>query len=166
MTRVVYAGQRIARAVLGRGALFTGLWWVLAGGRADSWGVGGVSVILALAASLVLLPPAKGRFSPLGLAAFVGFFLIQSVKGGIQVAAMALRPRLDLAPAMLDLPLALPPGLARILLANTLTLLPGTLSVRIEGDRLRLHVLDRRLPIMEELRAAEAAITRIRGPVR
>ena len=166
MTRVVYAGQRIARAVLERGALFTALWWVLAGGRADSWGVGGVSVILALAASLVLLPPAKGRFSPLGLAAFVGFFLVHSVKGGIQVAAMALRPRLDLAPAMLDLPIALPPGSARVLLVNTLTLLPGTLSVRIEGDRLRLHVLDRRLPIVEELRAVEAAIARIQGPAR
>ena len=164
MTRVVHARQRIARAVLWRGALFAVLWWVLAEGRADSWGVGGVSVILALAASLVLLPPAKGRFSPLGLAAFVGFFLVQSVKGGIQVAAMALRPRLDLAPAMVDLPIALPPGLARVMLVNTLSLLPGTLSVRIEGDQLRLHVLDRRLPIMEELRAAEAAIARIRGP--
>ena len=65
MTRVVHAGQRIARAVPGRGALFAALWWVLAGGCADSWGVGGVSVILALAASLVLLPPAKGRFLPL-----------------------------------------------------------------------------------------------------
>ena len=166
MTRVVHARQRIARAVLWRGALFAVLWWVLAGGRADSWGVGGASVILALAASLVLLPPAKGRFSPLGLAAFVGFFLVQSVKGGIQVAAMALRPRLDLAPAMLDLPIALPPGPARVLLVNTLSLLPGTLSVRIEGDQLRRHVLDRRLPIMEELRAAEAAIARIRGPAR
>ena len=166
MTRVVYAGQRIARAVLERGALFTALWWVLAGGRADSWGVGGVSVILALAASLVLLPPAKGRFSPLGLAAFVGFFLVHSVKGGIQVAAMALRPRLDLAPAMLDLPIALPPGSARVMLVNTLSLLPGTLSVRIEGDRLRLHVLDRRRPIVEELRAVEAAIARIQGPAR
>ena len=149
MTRVVHAGQRIARAVLWRGALFTALWWVLAGGRADSWGVGGVSIILALASSLVLLPPAKGRFSPLGLAAFVGFFLVQSVKGGIQVAAMALRPRLDLAPVLLEVPITLPPGPARVLLINTLSLLPGTLSVRIEGDRLRLHVLDRRLPIVE-----------------
>ena len=136
------------------------------GGRADSWGVGGVSVILALAAGLILLPPAKGRFSPLSLAAFVGFFLVQSVKGGIQVAAMALRPRPDLAPAMLDLPIALPPGPARVMLVNTLSLLPGTLSVRIEGDRLRLHVLDRRLPIVEELRAVEAAIARIQGPAR
>ena len=166
MTRVVHAGQRIVRAVLGRGALFAGLWWVLAGGRADSWGVGGVSVILALATSLVLMPPGKGSFSPLGFVAFVGFFLVHSVKGGFQVAAMALRPRLDLAPAMLDLPIALPPGPARVMLVNTMALLPGTLSVRIDCDRLRLHVLDRRLPIMEELRAAEAAITRIRGPVR
>ena len=166
MTRVVHAGQRIVRAVLGRGALFAGLWWVLAGGRADSWGVGGVSVILALATSLVLMPPGKGSFSPLGFAAFVGFFLVHSVKGGFQVAAMALRPQLDLAPAMLDLPIALPPGPARVMLVNTLALLPGSLSVRIEGDRLRLHVLDRRLPIVEELRAVEAAIARIQGSAR
>ena len=139
---------------------------MLAGGRADGWGVGGVSVILALVAGLILMPPAKGRLSPPGLAAFVGFFLVQSVKGGIQVAAMALRPRLDLAPAMLDLPIALPPGPARVLLVNTLTLLPGTLSARVEGDRLRLHVLDRRLPIVEELRTVEAAIARIQGPAR
>ena len=67
---------------------------------------------------------------------------------------------------MLDLPIALPPGSARVMLVNTLALLPGTLSVRIEGDRLRLHVLDRRLPIVEELRAVEAAIARIQGPAR
>ena len=161
MTRVVYAGQRIARAVLGRGALFAALWWVLAGGRADSWGVGGVSVILALAASLVLMPPAKGRFSPLGLAAFVGFFLVQSVKGGIQVAAMALRPQLDLAPVLLEVPITLPPGPARVLLINTLSLLPGTLSMRLDHDLLRLHVLDARLPIEAEVRAAEAHISRL-----
>lgn len=160
------AAALMARAVLARGVLFAGLWWVLAGARADSWGVGGASVGLALAASLRLLPPAPRRVCLRGLAAFVGFFIIQSVKGGIQVAAMALRPRLDLAPAMVDLPLALPPGPARVLLVSTLTLLPGTLSVRVEGGRLRLHVLDRRLPIVEELRAAEAAIARIQGPAR
>lgn len=92
----------IARAVLARGVLFAGLWWVLAEGRADSWGVGGVTVGLALAASLLLLAATEGRYSPLGFAAFVGFFLVQSVKVASKVAGMALRPRLDLAPAMVD----------------------------------------------------------------
>ena len=109
----------------------------LGGGRGASFG-------LALAASLRLLPPAQARLSPLRLAAFVGFFIVQSVKGGIQVAVMALRPRLDPAPAMVDPDIALPPGTARVLRANTRAVLPGTLSVRDHGDRLRLQVLDRR----------------------
>ena len=159
------AGQ-IARAVLWRGALFAALWWVLALGRADSWDVGVVAVALALAASLRLMPPARGRLSALGLVAFVGFFLVHSVKAGIQVAAMALRPRLDLAAGVVDVPLELPPGPARVVLAHTLTLLPGTLSVRLEGDWLRLHVLDLRLPVVEEVREIEAAIARIQGAAR
>ena len=149
------------RAVLWRGLPLTFLWWIVSFGRADSWGVGAVTVALAFAASLRLIPPSRGRFSPVGLAAFGVFFLVQSLKGGIQVAAMAMRPRLDLAPEILEYPLALPAGSARVLLANTLTLLPGTLSVRIEGDLLWLHVLDRRLPIVAEVRDAEAVIARM-----
>ncbi|HSW41397.1 MAG TPA: Na+/H+ antiporter subunit E [Patescibacteria group bacterium] len=156
----------VVGAVLWRGAFFAALWWVLALGRADSWDVGAVTVALALAASLRLMPPARGRFSARGLAAFVGYFLAHSVKAGVQVAAMALRPRLDLAAGVVDVPIELPPGPARIVLAHTLTLLPGTLSVRLEGDWLRLHVLDLRLPVVEDVREVEAAIARIQGPAR
>lgn len=58
------------------------------------------------------------------------------------MAAQAFRPRLNLAPALLELPITLPEGIARVLLVNTLNLLPGTLSVGLEGNRLRLPVLD------------------------
>lgn len=144
-----------------RGLIFTLIWWVLAQGRADSWGVGLISVALALGASLWLSPPGRGRFSSTGLLRFTGFFLIQSVKGGIQVAIMALRPRLELAPAILELPITLPAGPARVLLLNTLSLLPGTLSVGLEHDVLRLHVLDGRLPIEAEVHTAQAHIARL-----
>ncbi|HRH80926.1 MAG TPA: Na+/H+ antiporter subunit E [Thiobacillaceae bacterium] len=145
-------------AVLLRGTAFALVWWVLAEGRADSWGVGVVSVAAALAASLYLAPPGAGRLSPTGLLGFAGFFLAQSFKGGVQVAVRAFRPAMDLAPALVDVPVALPDGLPRVLLVNTLNLLPGTVSVRLAGDRLRLHVLDARLPIAEEVRQAEARI--------
>jgi multicomponent Na+:H+ antiporter subunit E len=151
------------RAIIARALAYALVWWALTGGRADNWGLGLAAVVLAVAASLVLSPPGPGRFSGAGLAAFAGFFLIQSVRGGVQVAAMALRPRLDLAPAILELPLGLPPGPARVWLVATLTLLPGTLGVGIAGDRLRLHVLDRRRPIEAEVRAAEARIARMLG---
>lgn len=149
------------RAILQRGAILSLLWWVLAQGRADSWGLGLISVALALIASLWLSPPSQDRFSITGLLRFAGFFLFQSAKAGVQVAIMALRPRLDLAPALLELPITLPAGPARVLLINTLSLLPGTLSVGLNQNLLRLHVLDARLPIEAEVRAAEALIARL-----
>lgn len=149
-------------AFLARGLAFALLWWVLTEGRSDSWGVGLVSVALATFASLWLWPSSgAGRLSIVGLFGFASFFLIESVKGGVQVAAMALRPRLDLEPALVEVPLTLPPGSATVLLVNTLSLLPGTLSVRIEGNRLRMHVLDARLPVLDAVRAAEARIARL-----
>ena len=45
------------RAVLWRSALFVVLWWALTDGRADSWGVGSISILAAVSLSLRLLPP-------------------------------------------------------------------------------------------------------------
>lgn len=111
-------------AILLRGAAFALVWWMLAEGRADSWGVGMVSVAAAVSASLYLSPPGAGRLSLAGLPGFAGFFLMQSFRGGAQVAAQAFRPRIDLAPALLELPVTLPEGPPRALLVNTLNLLP------------------------------------------
>lgn len=149
------------RAALPRAAGFALLWWVLAEGRMETWGVGLASVLLATLASLRLWPRGERRLSLPGLLGFAGFFLIRSLQGGLQVAAQALRPRMDLAPDLLEVPLTLPAGLPHVLLANTVSLLPGTLSVRLRGDRLRLHVLDRRLPVAEEVRQTQARIARI-----
>lgn len=150
-------------AFLLRGSALALVWWALAEGRSDGWGVGAVSVAAALAASLYLAPPGAGRLSPTGLLGFAGFFLLHSARGGLQVAARAFRPRMDLAPALVDVPVTLPEGLPRVLLVNTLNLLPGTVSVLLEGERLRLHVLDARLPIAGEVRRAEARIARLLG---
>jgi multicomponent Na+:H+ antiporter subunit E len=149
------------RAILERSLACVLLWWILTEGRLDGWGVGLVSIGLAVAASLHLMPPTESRFSWLGLFGFIVFFLHQSASGGIQVAARALRPEMNLAPALIELRFGLPPGPARVLLAYTLNLLPGTLTAVIAGDTLRLHVLDRRMPIAEEVRMAEMRIARM-----
>ena len=146
-----------------RGALFALLWWMLTEGRSDGWAVGLVFIVLALAVSLHVSPPMQYRLSTVGLLAYVGFFVVQSVRGGLQVAGLALRPRLALAPALMEVPLRLPPGPAVVLLVGTLSLLPGTLSVRLDGATLSLHVLDGRLPIEHEVRLAEDRIARLFG---
>lgn len=70
---------------------------------------------------------------------------------------------MDLDPDLMDMPITLPAGLPRVMLVNTLNLLPGTVCVRLDGDRLRLHVLDARQPIAEEVRELEVRITRLFG---
>jgi multicomponent Na+:H+ antiporter subunit E len=49
-----------------------------------------------------------------GFAGFIGFFMVQSVKGGAQVTFMALRPSLDLRPAVLEIQMRLPEGRTRV----------------------------------------------------
>lgn len=157
----IHAGA--TAAVLRRALLFAFLWWVLAEGRLDAWGLGALAVALATWASLHLLPPAQRGFALGGLLGFAAYFLWNSLRGGAQVAWMALRPHCDLRPALLELELTLPPGAPRVLMLNTLGLMPGTLGVRLDGERLMLHVLDDRLPVAAEARRLEAHIDRLFG---
>ena len=151
--------------VLLRIAGFAGIWWLLTGGDGGSWLVGIPVVLLTLMTSLSLSPPPSLRISPTGALLFFGFFLAQSIKGGLQVALIALHPRMDVQPTELDVPLRLAHGPGQLLLAGTISLMPGTLAVGIEDGRLHLHVLDRRIAAESELRATEARIARMIGEV-
>ena len=151
------------RAAPQRSLLFALLWWIAVEGRLDAWWIGLVAAAAATGASLVLLPPGKVRISPRGLLGFLGFFVWQSARGGMQVAAIALRSRLDLRPTVLELPLGLAPGLPRVLMAGVLGMMPGTVGVQLTGDRLRVHVLDERLPAAAEAAALQAHIARMFG---
>jgi multicomponent Na+:H+ antiporter subunit E len=149
------------RSVLARTAMLVALWGVLTGAAASSWPFGGVTVALAVAASLRLHAPGAAGLSLVGLLSFLLFFLAKSVKGGAQVAAMALRPRMNLHPAILDIELRLPHEAERVFVVGILNLMPGTLSVGLEGSRLQLHVLDSRMPIEQSVRDAEARVAAV-----
>ncbi|PKO73760.1 MAG: hypothetical protein CVU23_01035 [Betaproteobacteria bacterium HGW-Betaproteobacteria-17] len=151
------------RAFLWRSALLAALWWALTDGRTDSWGVGSVSILAAASLSLRLLPPVPTYVSRIGLLRFAAFFFVQSLRGGVQVAWLALRPRMGLRPGIQEIPLRLPEGSGRVLLANTLSLLPGTLSVGLDGRRLCLHVLDAAAPTEVEVRRAETRVAHMLG---
>jgi multicomponent Na+:H+ antiporter subunit E len=148
-----------------RGLPFVVLWWILAEGSPDGWLLGGVAVAAATWTSIKLLPPGKQTIRLAGLIGFIHFFLWNSLRGGMQVAGMALRGRAALQPGIIELRVTLPPGGARILLVNALGLMPGTLSVDLDDTRLRLHVLDSCLPIIAETLALEASIAGLFGDV-
>lgn len=149
------------RPLVTRFLLFVGIWWMLTGGVAGAWGLGAVAVLAALVISLRLLPAGPRRVSLTGLLLFSGFFVVRSVIAGTQVALIAARPRLDLRPVVREYVLNLTHESERVFLASTLSLLPGTLTAGLEGKVLRMHVLDERMPVEEELRAVEKHVARL-----
>lgn len=155
--------MRQAFRLLERIVVFVVLWWVLSEGDASSWLFGVPFVVFASAASLKLTPKRDWRLQPLSAVRFAWFFATQSVVGGVDVALRALRPSMPLEPAFVEYPVRLPGQAARVLLANTVSLLPGTLSSGLEGDTLIMHVLDHTQPIVAEVARVEEHIAATMG---
>lgn len=97
------------------------------------------------------------------MALFAPFFLVQSLRGGVDVARRALHPRLPLNPCLVRYPLCLEEVPAQVFMANVVSLLPGTLSADLEDSVLTVHALDCALPVTEQLQALESRVARLFG---
>lgn len=147
--------------VVARALLFSLLWWALTEGTTGSWWIGVPAVACATIVSMVLLPPSGIILRE--VIGFVPFFLWHSLKGGADVARRAFYPRMPIAPELIEYPLRLPPGLSQVALINITNLLPGTLSAGIEGQVLKVHVLDSRGDFLTGLKALEQRVGRMWG---
>lgn len=145
--------------VASRGLLFSLMWWMLTDGDVSSWWIGAPGVSFAVVVSVVLLPPVRLVWRQ--VLGFVPIFLRCSVQGGADVARRAFYPRMPIDPALIDYRLRLPPGLPRVILINTVSVLPGTLIVDQEGQILKVHVLDGSGKFMTELKALEHSVARM-----
>jgi len=153
------------RARFWRPAVALALVWAgLNGTDLASWIVG--VPVVAGAASLATAMPAdrRQRFRGAGLPSFLAFFLLESLRGGLDVARRVFHPRLPVAPGFVTFETTLPDGSPRLLFANVVSLLPGTVSAGIEGNRIRVHALDARADVEDALRALETRVARLFAP--
>lgn len=88
--------------------------------------------------------PADFRIRPLQVVQLVGLFLVELAKSAVRVLVLALSPRPDFSPGLISLPLRVERDFQIALLANLITLTPGTQSVDVSADRrqLLIHCLD------------------------
>lgn len=156
------SGRRgAAGTVLRRLVFFSAVWWLLVGADAAGWGFALAAIPAATAASLWLRPARPVRFRLAGLPRFASRFLLESLLSGFDVARRALDPRLPLDPSFVEVPLGLAEETPRVLLAAIVTLLPGTLTVEIERDRLLIHTIDRGAPTADRVRRMEHLVARL-----
>jgi multicomponent Na+:H+ antiporter subunit E len=139
-----------------RTLLFSLLWWVLSDGAIASWLIGVPAVLLAVAASVALVPPMPVAWFE--LLKFVPLFLRHSLLGGVDVAQRVFQPRMPIDPDLVEYPLRLPSGLPQVFMANIVSLLPGTLSAALDRNILTVHVLDRQTGFLAELQMVEQRV--------
>ena len=151
------------RRLLVRFASLSFLWWVLTDGHPASWWLGLPVLTLTTLLTLRLRSRFEWHWNVLGMIRFAPFFFLQSLRGGVDVAWRALSPRMPLTPMLINYPLRLPKGPARVFLANTVSLLPGTCSTALQDEYLTIHVLDGTLPIDAALRVVEARVANLFG---
>ncbi|MGM0431675.1 MAG: Na+/H+ antiporter subunit E [Spirochaetota bacterium] len=70
---------------------------------------------------------------------FLVVFLVEVVKSNIDVATRVLKPVIPLKPGIVRVQTRLTSRLGRLLLANAITLTPGTITVDILGQDLFIH---------------------------
>ena len=141
----------------------TAVWVALWGSVTPANVLGGLAVGTAL---VHLLPgeqgAARGPLSALGLLRFAGVFTDALVRSSLQVAAQVLRPRLALHPGVVAVTVPGDDDRLLTLLANSISLTPGTLTLEVDRDRrlLHVHVLDLG-PGARDLLAGRADVARL-----
>lgn len=152
------------RAHVGRFAvnvlLLALIWGGLTDWRVDALVFGVPAVLLGAMIPLLLPYRPIWRLSLTGALRFALWFAVQSFRGATDVAWRAFAPHLPLRPGFRSHPLTLPHGAPQVMFINTITLLPGTLSAEVQGDRLIVHMLDTRADLAGDLAMLE---TRIRA---
>lgn len=74
------------------------------------------------------------------LIGFVLYFLYELIKANLQVAADVVTPKFYMTPGIVEFPLDAKTNLEITLLANVITLTPGTLSLDVSDDRKVLYI--------------------------
>ena len=73
---------------------------------------------------------------------YLGVFMVELIKSNLDVARRVLSPRLPINPGIVEVKTGLSSKMGRMILANSITLTPGTLTVDIQDDKLFIHWID------------------------
>ena len=147
--------------ILRRALFFSSVWLILSKADPDSWPFAIPSILIATWVSALLAVPNSQIFRPAILLAYTPYFAWKSLVSGVDVMVRVLHPALPIQPGLIYYTLSPGHESARVLLANCVTMLPGTISAQISDDQLVIHTLDKNMPIEATVNKLEKMVTDI-----
>ncbi len=110
-----------------------------------------LALFLGLASLLFLLPLAAPEtkvpeaLQALGGASYLLLLLAEIIKANYSVICLILSPKYEIEPKLVKFRVDLKSDTLRAVLADSITLTPGTITVTLEGDEYLVHCLDKDL---------------------
>jgi multicomponent Na+:H+ antiporter subunit E len=101
-----------------------------------------VSAVIALLYTRSFKEDDVEMISPLWLGVYIVVFLKNIILSNIQISKRILRKDMRLAPAIVAVKTDLKSDWKKLLLANSITLTPGTLTLDVKGDTLYIHTIE------------------------
>ena len=146
-----HAGSEGGRLRPGKIALIAGLallWALLSGRPAPLQALLGLCSVAFVVVLVGRMRRAEGtrvevHLRWFALARYAPWLLGRVLLANLDVARRALRREMRLAPVLLRVPARQRSELGRVLFANSITLTPGTVSIRLSGGEVEVHALTR-----------------------
>jgi multicomponent Na+:H+ antiporter subunit E len=104
-----------------------------------------ISALIALAFASFARVYSVVRWSPVVFyyyLKYLSIFFIELIKANINVMRLVFSPHIDIKPGIVEIKTELKSPIGRLVLANTITLTPGTLVVDIKDDSLFVHCIN------------------------
>ncbi len=154
------------------GLFFSALWCLLTRGDLASWTFGIFLVPLATWSAINLFQEKERekhqhqlQLHLFPFLRFIPYFLTQSLKGGWECATYAIFPQRKVNPGFLQYTTYLPAGRPQLFFVNTISLLPGTVCVGWENEKLTIHAIDKNADHIKSLEDCERHIAILFGLV-
>jgi multicomponent Na+:H+ antiporter subunit E len=134
--------------------------WLLLSGLFDVFhltlGVISSALVSFLSADMLIQDPGKGGGLAIAFrfAGYIPWLLYQIVLSTIHVTLLALHPKMleQIDPTVVTFKTRLQTTVARVALANSITLTPGTITIRIEDGVFYVHAISRKTGLPAFLR--------------
>ena len=94
---------------------------------------------------------------------YVVVLLVEIIRSNLAITKLVLSPHIDVEPCLVKFKTPLKTDAARVALANSITLTPGTITVSLEGDNLLVHALNREIADGLEGSMFERLLSRMEG---
>ena len=137
--------MRLTAPRVGLALWLAAVWVALWGSVTPAYVLGGLAVGFTLLAVPTGEPreelaATQGRVRPLGVVRFAAFFVVALVRASLEVVVLVLRPRVQLRQAVVAVPVNGASDALLTLLANAISLTPGTLTLEVDRERRVLYV--------------------------